>query len=289
MSIPADVPGSSSRFGPPVSGSDPLHLFPAVFGAQALTRTGARVPGRGDAGLWADRAPSALVSGWTASDRGCPSPCPRPPWSPGHRDARPRFSTVEIALRPEPLSELVGWLAAGHARSCASQHADEHDGNAARFPNPTCRATRRSTLVIGAGRSGFWLSKVVRGDRFRGKSDSSDSFTVGPKTRHVPKKRRRPAAPPSAAALTALAQPPSRLHAARVLIAPSVIAASLRLPRSPFRLPVLVVFGGFVRRRRRHGGRRRARARPRARARTSAFSAASLVAGWRHAGQPRSP
>ena len=79
--------------------------------------------------------------------------------------------------------------------------------------------------------------------------------------------RRRRAAPPSAAALTALAQPPSRVCTPHACL--SRHRSSLRLCVSrgvPFALPVLVVFGGFVRRRRRRRRRRRARARASARA-----------------------
>ena len=77
--------------------------------------------------------------------------------------------------------------------------------------------------------------------------------------------RRRRAAPPSAAALTALAQPPSRVCTPHACL--SRHRSSLRLCVSrgvPFALPVLVVFGGFVRRRRRRRRRRRARASARA-------------------------
>ena len=99
--------------------------------------------------------------------------------------------------------------------------------------------------------------------------------------------RRRRAAPPSAAALTALAQPPSRVCTPHACL--SRHRSSLRLCVSrgvPLALPVLVVYGGFVRRRRRAAGRRGGAPAPRrARQNVSRSPAASLVAGWRHAGQ----
>ena len=107
LSIPADVPGSSSRFGPPVSGSDP----PSTSSQPSLVRKrldpdwcseylGVETPDSGEP----DRAPSALVSGmdsfrsWVSI---AVSSSSMVAWLIG--TTRPRFSTVEIRTRDRSL------------------------------------------------------------------------------------------------------------------------------------------------------------------------------------------
>ena len=107
LSIPADVPGSSSRFGPPESGSEP----PSTSSQPSLVRKrldpdccseylGVETPDSGEP----DRAPSALVSGmdsfrsWVSI---AVSSSSMVAWLIG--TTRPRFSTVEIRTRDRSL------------------------------------------------------------------------------------------------------------------------------------------------------------------------------------------
>ena len=160
--------------------------------------------------------------------------------------------------------------------------------------NPTCvrRATRRSSLVIGAGRSEF-LAKLKGGPReigFRGKSDSSDSFhgrsknAACTKKTHVGAAPRLPPPPLSPLSRNLRRVSARRTRAYRAIGHRCVSASPAEsLSPSPSSSSSAALFGGGGGGG--GGGGAPAPAPRRARQNVSRSPAASLVAGRRHAGQ----